>query len=536
MLCSGSVGPFQRGWTVGDRQAVVGEGVRSPGTKRDGAGREYRGRAVSRLRGLGAQHRETPRPRYPETPGRSAMPTLTIRELAEMTNGEVIQNPDIKVSSVVIDSREVKPDSVFFAIKGERLDGHQFIPQALQTARGAVVERLPESVPGDKGIVRVADTTKALQELARSIRQRYRFLLIAITGSAGKTTTKEMIAALVATERRTWKSWGNFNNLIGCPLCIDNTPDDAEVVVSEMGMNHKGEIAILAGLTRPDVAVYTNIGPVHIEFFGTVEKIAEAKRELLENLAPNGTVVLNADNQYVMNISRGFSGRKVTYGIDHPADFRPDNIVERGLLGTRFTLEGRSFDLALPGRHNLENLLAAMATARAIGISWEGIERGMRDVKPAHHRGVIVPWRGATIYDDTYNSNPYALSSALALMQQAEVQGRRIAVIGDMLELGDRELEYHYEAGRGISLDIDFVMAVGSRSEALLDGARHAGFSEERLYHFENAEEATDFLESFIRPGDLVLIKASRGIGLDRIVTHLTTRQPTTDNAAGGRR
>src|SRR5205823_10315656 len=226
----------------------------------------------------------------------SAMPTLTIRELAEMTNGEAIQNPDLQVSSVVIDSREVKPDSVFFAIKGERLDGHQFVPQALQTARAAVVERVADSIPRDKGIVRVGDTTKALQELARSIRKRYPFLLIGITGSAGKTTTKEMIATLIGTERRTFKSWGNFNNLIGAPLCIDNTPDDAEVVVSEMGMNHKGEIALLAGLTHPDVGVYTNIGPVHIEFFGTVEKIAEAKRELLENVKPGGTIVVNNDN------------------------------------------------------------------------------------------------------------------------------------------------------------------------------------------------------------------------------------------------
>jgi len=463
------------------------------------------------------------------------MPTLTMRELAEMTDGEVIQNPDVVVSSVVIDSREVKPDSVFFAIKGDRLDGHQFIAQALESARAAVVAQVPPSVPRDKGIVRVGDTTQALQELARSIRKRYKFLLIGITGSAGKTTTKEMIATLAGMERRTWKSWGNFNNLIGCPLCIDNTPDDAEVVVSEMGMNHKGEIATLAGLTRPDVGVYTNIGPVHIEFFGTIEKIGEAKRELLENLAPNGTVVLNVDNESVMNISRGFEGRKITYGIDHPADFRPTHIVERGLLGTRFTLQGHMFDLSLPGRHNLENLLAAIATARSIGISWEGIERGVREVKPAYHRGVVIPWRGARLYDDTYNSNPYALSRAFALLEQADVQGRRIAVIGDMLELGDRELEYHREAGRGIPNDIDVVIAVGKRSKALLEGARQAGFSDQRLHHFDDAESAAAFLESFIEPGDLVLIKASRGIALDRMIDRLTTRQLTTDNAPGER-
>src|SRR5438445_4147441 len=256
-----------------------------------------------------------------------------------MTGGEVLSHPELETTSVVIDSREVKPGSVCFAIKGERLDGHQFVAAALETAAGAVVSQVPENLPAGKGLVRVADTTVALQELARQIRLRQPFTLIAVTGSAGKTTTKEMIATLVAGERRTFKSWGNFNNLIGCPLCIDNTPDDAEVVVSEMGMNHKGELATLAGLTRPDFGVYTNIGPVHIEFFGTIDTIAEAKRDMLENLALNGTVVLNVDNDYVMNISRGFEGRKVTYGIDHPAEFRASDIVERGLLGTRFTLQ-----------------------------------------------------------------------------------------------------------------------------------------------------------------------------------------------------
>jgi len=447
---------------------------------------------------------------------------LTFRQLAEMTGGELIQGADIATGSVVIDSREVKPDSVFFAIKGDRLDGHQFVAQALATARGAVVSQVPENVPADKGIVRVADTTVALQNLARSIRERYPFTLIAITGSAGKTTTKEMIATLVASERRTFKSWGNFNNLIGCPLCIDNTPDDAEVVVSEMGMNHKGEIAQLAGLTHPDVGVYTNIGPVHIEFFGTIEKIAEAKRELLENVKPGGTIVINADNEHVMNISRGFEGRKVTYGIDHDADFRGTNIRERGLLGTTFEVSGHTFELSLPGRHNLENLLAAIATARAIGISWEGISRGVRGLKPASHRGVIIDAGGATIYDDTYNSNPYALGRALSLMTQADVSGRRIAVIGDMLELGEKELDYHRDAGKAIPRSVNAVIAVGKRSLALLDGAREAGFGNGNLHHFDDALSAGEFLKTFIRPGDLVLIKASRGIGLDRIVNMLT--------------
>jgi UDP-N-acetylmuramoyl-tripeptide--D-alanyl-D-alanine ligase len=447
--------------------------------------------------------------------------TLTFAEIAEFTGGELIQGGDVSASSVVIDSREVRADSAFFAIRGDRLDGHQYLPQALATARGAVISRVPDSVPAGKGIVKVDDTTEALQMLARRIRETRDFLLIAVTGSAGKTTTKEMIATLVGTERRTFKSWGNFNNLIGCPLCIDNTPDDAEVVVSEMGMNHKGEIAQLAGLTHPDVGVYTNIGPVHIEFFGTVEKIAEAKRELLENVKPGGTIVVNADNAHVVRISEGFEGRKVTYGIDHYAEFRATNIRERGLLGTSFEINGHPLNLSLPGRHNLENLLAAIAAARAVGISWEGIERGVADVKPAYHRGVIVQVNGATIYDDTYNSNPYALAHALDLMAKADVSGRRIAVIGDMLELGERELDYHRDSGRAIPRSVDTVVGVGRRSQALLSGAREAGFAGDKLHHYDDAQSAAEFLRDFIEPGDLVLVKASRGIGLDKTVTAL---------------
>jgi UDP-N-acetylmuramoyl-tripeptide--D-alanyl-D-alanine ligase len=461
------------------------------------------------------------------------MPTLTFSQLADMIGGDVIQGGEVVSSTVVIDSREVKPDSVFFAIKGERLDGHRFLAQALTTARGAVVSDLPAELPEGKGIVRVDDTMRALQRLAREIRVRYDFLLIGITGSAGKTTTKEMIATLVSTERRTWKSWGNFNNQIGAPLCLDNTPDGMEVVVSEMGMNHAGEIAEIAGLMRPNVGVYTNIAPVHIEFFGTIEKIAAAKRELLENLAPNGTVIINNDNEHVVNISEGFEGRKVTYAIEHDADYRARDIRERGLLGTRFTLEAedekRELELLLPGRHNLDNLLAAIATARAIGISWSGIERGVAEVKPAYHRGVIVPLaNGATIYDDTYNSNPYALARTLELMTQADVRGRRIAVIGDMLELGEQELQFHRDAGRGIPRSIDVVVAVAkpggdARSRALLEGAREAGFGDDALHHFPDAEAAGEFLKTFLREGDLVLIKGSRGVGLDKAVAMMTT-------------
>ncbi len=457
------------------------------------------------------------------------MPRLTMSELAQMTGGRVVQGGDVVIESVVIDSREVRDDSAFFAIKGERHDGHHFLPEALRTARGAVVSHVPEPVQPGKAIVVVADTTLALQELARAIRVRHDFLLIAVTGSAGKTTTKEMIATLIGTERRTFKSWGNFNNLIGCPLCIDNTPDDAEVVVSEMGMNHKGEIARLAGLVHPDIGVYTNIGPVHIEFFGTVEKIAEAKRELLENVKPGGIVVMNADNEHVVRIGRDFDGRRVTYGVDNDAEYRATGIQERGLLGSTFALQAegqtREFDLALPGRHTVENRLAAIATARAAGISWDGVHRGVENVKPACHRGVAHIFRGATIYDDTYNSNPYAVARAIELLRQVEARGRRIAVLGDMLELGARELEYHRETGRAIPPAVDVVIGVGRRAKSILEGAAAAGFGAESLHHFADAESAGRFLADFVGPGDLVLLKASRGVGLEKAVEMLKEKQ-----------
>jgi UDP-N-acetylmuramoyl-tripeptide--D-alanyl-D-alanine ligase len=453
------------------------------------------------------------------------MPRLTFSQLAEMAGGQVVSgDPNTVSSSVIIDSREIKPEAVFFAVKGERLDGHDYVNQALEKgAVGAVVSRVPEGV--SKPLIQVDDTTRALQRLASTIRDRYDVTLIGITGSAGKTTTKEMIATLISSERRVHKSWGNFNNQIGAPLCLDNMPDDAQVVVSEMGMNHAGEIAEIAGLMRPHVGVYTNIAPVHIEFFGTIEGIAAAKRELLENVIPGGAIIVNNDNEHVVRISQGFNGRRVTYGVENDAEYRGTNIRERGLLGTRFTLnaEGstRELELVLPGRHNLDNLLAAIATARAVGISWEGIERGVRDVKPAYHRGVIVPFKGAQIYDDTYNSNPYALARTLELMTQAEVSGRRIAVIGDMLELGEQELQFHRDAGRGIPKSIDVVVGVGKRSQALLEGAREAGFDAGALHHFDSAEQAGEFLKSEVRDGDLVLIKGSRGVGLDKAVAML---------------
>ncbi len=453
------------------------------------------------------------------------MPKLTFEQLASMIGGSVEAGGNQSFDSVVIDSREAQPGALFFAIRGDRLDGHTFLVSALEKAEGAVVDEMPaELIPG-KAYVRVDDTTVALQKLASEVRKQFPSTLIAVTGSAGKTTTKEMISTLVETERSTWKSWGNFNNQIGFPLCLANTPDRTEIVVSEMGMSSKGEIEFLARLSRPDIGVYTTIQPVHLEFFDSIDGIAAAKRELLENLADGGVVVLNADDARVIGIAEGFVGRKVTYGVDAAADYKADELNDRGLLGSQFMLraegESRPVTLSLPGRHNLENLLAAIATARVTGISWGGIDEGIQKLKPAYHRGVVIEWKGATLYDDTYNSNPYAVGKALTLLGQATDAARRIAVIGDMLELGPDELKYHQETGAAIPENVDVVIGVGPRSKSLVEGAANGGRSSDAIHHFADSEAAAAFLKEFIKPGDFVLLKGSRGIGLDRIITAL---------------
>lgn len=449
------------------------------------------------------------------------MASLTFARIAELTGGIVDAGGEVETTRVVIDSREADERSVFFAIRGERHDGHSFLDSALERALGAVVDRPVTAAPG-KGIVRVSDTTTALQALATGVRRTIDPQVAGVTGSAGKTTTKEMLATLVETERRTWRTVGNFNNHIGLPLSLANTPDDTEAIIAEMGMSGPGEIALLARIAEPDLGVYTTIQPVHIEFFDSVDQIAAAKRELLENMRQDGTVVINANDRRVVAIAEGFPGRIVSYGVEVEADYRAENIQLRGLLGSTFDLvsegETRAVELSQPGRFNLENLLAAIAGARSIGISWDGVMKGIGRVRPARHRGELVEINGYTLYDDTYNSNPHALSGALELLAKADSNGRRIAVIGDMLELGRNEKKFHYDAGNLAPSSIDAIVAVGERSRSVLEGAIDAGFDRANLFHFTDAVSAAEFLRTFLGEDDLVLLKASRGIGLDRVI------------------
>jgi len=456
---------------------------------------------------------------------------LSVDEAARAVGGRVTAgDPGAMIEGAAIDSRAVRGGELFFAFAGARTDGHRFVPDAF--SRGAAAAMVQEDVPAPPAgaLIRVPDTFTALHDLARHVRAKVPERLVGITGSAGKTTTKELLAAMLA--RRFRVSWtpGNLNNLYGFPLSLLNVPDGTEWMVAEMGMSTPGELRQLSLLGRPDAALFTVVRAVHLEFFDSVRAIAEAKSELLAGLAPDGFIVANADDPQVARIAARHhsqhGARVVWYGLrSEEADVVARDLAPEpgGGVGSRFHLEagGRSVELRLPlhGLYNVENCLAASACAWALGIPLEEIAEAVRAVKPASMRGVVYRTdRGFTLIDDSYNSNPDALGKALegAVSLPGE---RRIAIAGDMLELGPEGPRLHREAGeRAARLGFSPVAGVGELSRELVRGAEAAGAAAVWL---PDAAAAADWAAGEVRPGDLVLVKASRGVGLEKVVNRL---------------
>ena len=455
------------------------------------------------------------------------MARLSVGEAARAAGGRVMAgDADAMAEGAAIDSRAVRGGELFFAFAGTRTDGHRFVPDAL--ARGAAAAMVQEDLPAPlKGaLIRVPDTFQALHDLARHVRERTPERLVGITGSAGKTTTKELLAAMLA--RRFRVSWtpGNLNNLYGFPLSLLNVPDDTEWMVAEMGMSTPGELRQLSLLGRPDAAVFTVVRPVHLEFFDSVQAIAEAKSELLAGLAPDGFIIANADDPEVVRIAARHGARVVWYGLrSERADVRARDLAPEpeGVVGSRFLLEagGDAVEVRLPlhGLYNVENCLAAAACAWALGLPLAEIAEAVRSVKPAAMRGVVHrPAAGFTLIDDSYNSNPDALGKALE--GAALLPGnRRVAVLGDMRELGPEGPRFHREAGeRAARLGFSPVVGVGELSRELVRGAEAAGAAAVWL---QDAAAAADWAAGEVRPGDLVLVKASRGVRLEKVVQRL---------------
>jgi UDP-N-acetylmuramoyl-tripeptide--D-alanyl-D-alanine ligase len=424
-----------------------------------------------------------------------------------------------------IDSRTIRPGELFFAVRGEHLDGHDFVEAALTAgALAAVVgkEQAARYSP-QAPLLLVEDTLAALQALAHAVRRLWGGKLIAITGSAGKTTTKESAAHLLARRYRVLKSEGNLNNHFGLPLQLLRLEPEHQIAVMELAMSHAGEIAALTRIAQPELGVVICVAPVHLGFFKSVAEIARAKFELVENLAPGSTAVLNADDEYVSRFGRDFEGKVVLFGLDHPADVRAETVELRGVAGSGFTLVVRDqrapATLPLVGRHNIYNALAAVAVALEYGVLLEEAAAALAELKPADKRGEVLELAGATVINDCYNSNPRALDSmvdALAAMGQrnGEPAQRRIVIAGEMLELGTAGDELHRRSGAHMAeRHVDFVLGVRGAARYIVEAAREQGVPAEFV---ETPAEAGEWLAHEVHPGDVVLLKASRGVKLEQ--------------------
>ena len=457
--------------------------------------------------------------------------TTALQEVAAATAGTVVAgSPGLRVSGVTIDSRRVEPGQLFVAIAGPRFDGHDFLAEA--AARGAAAALVPRDVeaPAGLGVVRVAETLRGLTDLARHARAQAEVPVVCITGSAGKTTTKDMTAALLGTRGPVLKTEGNLNNQYGLPLMLLRLRPEHSAAVLELGMSAAGELRALSGIARPDVAVITMVAPVHLEFFASVDEIAAAKAEILEGLAEGGVAVLNGDDARVMRIGeahRARGGRVLWFGRDRAHDVSAENW--RGTVhGMRFTLRigGQSADVALPlpGPHFLMNFLAAAAVAHHLGLGIGAIAETATTMKAASHRGEVLSLgQGITLLDDCYNSNPTAVEAAVTALGLA-ARGRRVAFLGDMLELGPTGPDLHRQTGETVGGRLDLLVAVGPLAQHLLEGARRAGLAPAALLGFPDSATASAAAPDLVKPGDAVLVKGSRGVRMETIVEALRTR------------
>lgn len=442
--------------------------------------------------------------------------TLDLQEVARVMDATGVA-PAEKVSGWSVDTRTQNAGDVFFALRGPNHDGHHFVSTALEKGAAAAVVDHSSGVPRE---LVVGDTLAAMQQLAAWARRRWGGRVVGVTGSAGKTTTKDAIAHLLAADLAVGKTIGNLNNHVGVPLSILRLTDDSRVAVLEMGMNHAGEIRGLAAIARPDVGVVTNVGYAHTESFDSIEGVAAAKRELIEALPRDGVAVLNADDSRVLRFRESHPGPSVTFGFSQCAEVRAERI-EPHAGGTRFRALGIDFETALPGRHGVINLLAAIAVARVFGIAPAKFSEAVRSFSAGKMRGERLEWNGVVIWNDCYNSNPAAARAMLDVLRQTPAD-RRIAVLGEMLELGRFSQELHRELGRyAAEREVDYLIGVRGDARAMLDAAVSAGLPESAALFFEDAGEAGAFVRGMVRSGDAVLFKGSRGVRVERALERL---------------
>jgi UDP-N-acetylmuramoyl-tripeptide--D-alanyl-D-alanine ligase len=458
---------------------------------------------------------------------------LTAADVAAAAGGRVIHGaPDAAIGRIVIDSRALVAGDCFVAIQGERLDGHAFVPDVVARGAGSlIVARAPADGSEKQApvVIVVEDTTRALQSVARDVRRRSGASVVAITGSAGKTTTKEVAAEFLGTRHRVFRNKGNLNNHIGLPLSLLELRARPEIAVVELGMNHPGEIRTLVGIAEPDVRVWTNVGDAHLGFFASADAIADAKAEILDRAGADDVLVANADDARIMARAEWFVGKVVTFGLAEGADVRASKVEHRGLAGMSAEIStpagNATLTTPLLGLGNLANVLAAAAVAIQFEVPVSQIVEIAAGLRPAARRGELLRLPGGvTLIDDSYNSSPAALRQALDTMAAAGGCARKVAVLGEMLELGVHADPLHRAAGRGAAAaGLDLLVTVGGpAAQAMADGAIAAGLPAANVIAVATSEEAVAVALARVRPGDLVLVKGSRGIGTNLVVSGLT--------------
>lgn len=429
----------------------------------------------------------------------------------------------VQITGISTDSRNINPGEIFVPLRGERFDGHDYIIQAVRNGAAACLSE--EVIAGlAVPVLLVKDSLRALGDIASAARLRLKGPLIAVTGSAGKTTTKEMLATVLSRTGSGLKTSGNFNNLIGLPLTLFGLKDEHTWAVLEMGASALGEIERLTEIAAPDMGVITNIGPAHLETLKGLDGVSRAKGELFAGLK-GGTAVVNLDDERVACLPIANGVRRVTYGLDERADVRAEEIRDgRSHIGFRLLLPDKQHQIKLQtqGRHNVHNALAVAATCWALGIEGVDISRGLAEFVPVPGRMNIFPLPcGGELLDDSYNANPLSVSAALATLGEKGAKGRRVAVLGDMLELGDEEARFHFEIGRKAATSTDLLVAVGPLSKEIAKGARDAGLGGEMILELDDCDAAIVAVAELQRPGDQILVKGSREMRLDRLASAL---------------
>ncbi|PIR17653.1 MAG: hypothetical protein COV46_03270 [Deltaproteobacteria bacterium CG11_big_fil_rev_8_21_14_0_20_49_13] len=456
---------------------------------------------------------------------------LSFEDIAAATGAKILQKGPAKDAlNVCIDSRLIKKGDFFIAIKGPHFDGHDFIDEVIEKGACAVIRSKKQEAGSRKEgvwVLEVADTVKALGDIAAAWRRKNDIKVVAVTGSNGKSTTKEMIAAGLSTLRRVIKTEGNFNNLIGLPLQVLRDIENYDVALFEMGMNAPGEIRRLAEIASPDIGVITNVNPAHLEKLHTVENVAKAKGELFEAMRPDGIIIVNAEDPWVMKLASGYKGKKTTFGMQNGCDVQFGRLISEGLDRTDLTfyIKGREFSMRLPvpGVHNVMNAMAAIAVGVALGVSplimVPDLER-FSNMKMRMERIQLL--NGVQVINDCYNANPSSMQAALRTLSVAKRAGRFIAVLGDMLELGEAAPSKHVELGEGVAtFGVNKLFIAGDFAADVAKGAKAKGMNDSDIKIENDLEVLKDDVTREIKTGDVVLVKGSRGMKMERVVEHL---------------